>query len=226
MSLLRSQSVLLKRWLLRLGLLLLALWLTVLMGTLFQAARSPVDGILVLGGSIQREIFVAQQRSSQVSSLTNVPILISQGSPDPCIWLIFERETAAKDAVWLEKCAQSTFDNFRFSLPILKRWGTHHVRLVTSAQHLARARAMGRILLGAHGIWVEGVEVVEVGRPGNQESPLKTVLDVSRSVAWAVVSQVYEPRCPRMVALAEVNMENWRARGFKCEHQAGLDADF
>lgn len=213
----------LKRWLLRLGLLLAALWLAVLVGTLSQSARSPIDGILVLGGSIQREIFVAQQRSSQAPSWLNVPILISQGSSDPCIWLIFEREIAAKEGVWLEKCAQSTFDNFRFSLPVLKRWGVRHVRLVTSSEHLPRAQAMGRILLGAHGIWVEGVEVVESGRPGNQESRLKTVLDVSRSVVWAVVSQVYTPHCSQVIALSEVNLEDWRTRGFKCEHQAGLD---
>lgn len=223
----RSQGVLLRRWLL-LGLLLLALWLAVLVGRLSQSSRAPVDGILVLGGSIQREIFVAHQRAIAASSgevaLANVPILISQGSPDPCIWLLFERETAAMEGVWLEKCAQSTFGNFRYSLPVLKRWGTRHIRLVTSEGHLPRALTMGRILLGAHGIWVDGMEVVELGRPGNQESVLKTVLDVSRILVWAMISQVCEPRCSQVIPLLEVNIEDWRLRGFKCEHQAELDS--
>lgn len=210
----------LKRWTRSACLLLLALGLTLWLSSLLQGATRPVDAVLVLGGSIRREIYVAQQRVSQPQPL---PVLISQGSADPCIEMIFEREHASLAAVWLEKCAQSTFDNFRYSLPVLKQWGSRHVQIVTSRQHLPRAQWMGQIMLGAHGIWVDVVGLEETGRPGNRESLLKTVLDVGRSGVWAVVSQVYWPQCAEMVPLAEVDWADWQAKGFKCEHQAGLD---
>ncbi|MBD0335317.1 MAG: YdcF family protein [Cyanobacteria bacterium Co-bin13] len=213
----------LKRWLLPGCLLALALGLILGLGALQQAAKQPVDAILVLGGSVQREIQVAQQRSTDASRGPVIPILISQGSADPCIRQIFQRQGTSLQEVWLEKCAQSTFDNFRFSLPILQQWGSHHVRLVTSPSHLPRAQWIGQIVLGAHGIWVEIDAVAETGQPGNQESWLKTALDLSRSLIWAVVSQVYQPRCPEVTPLAAVDLETWQAQGYKCEHQAGLD---
>ncbi|MEC4853231.1 MAG: hypothetical protein SAJ12_19800, partial [Jaaginema sp. PMC 1079.18] len=77
---------------------------------LVRGATQPVDGFLVLGGSIQREIYTAQL----LQQFPDIPVLISHGSPEPCIWLIFERENAPRDRVWLENCADSTFENFYF----------------------------------------------------------------------------------------------------------------
>lgn len=210
----------LKRWLQPACLLLLGVGLALWLGGLAQGAMRPVDAVLVLGGSIQREMYVAQQRTRLSQPL---PLLISQGSADPCIEMIFERERASLAQVWLEKCAQSTFDNFRYSVPVLKRWGSRHVQIVTSSGHLPRAQWLGQIMLGAHGIWVEVVALEETGRPGNRESLLKTMLDVGRASLWAVVSQIYQPACDDLVPLTEVNWAYWQAEGFKCEHQAGLD---
>ncbi|MBD0268024.1 MAG: YdcF family protein [Cyanobacteria bacterium Co-bin8] len=213
----------LKRWLLLGCLLAFSLGLMLRLGTLHQAASQPVDAVLVLGGSVQREIQVAQRRRANASGDPVIPILISQGSADPCIRQLFQRQGTSLQDVWLEKCAQSTFDNFRFSLPILQQWGINHVRLVTSQSHLPRAQWLGQIMLGAHGIWVEVDAVAETGRPGNQENRLKTTLDLGRSLIWAVVSQVYRPRCPEVIPLVGVDLEAWQAKGFKCEHQADLD---
>lgn len=187
--------------------------------SLYRGATAPPDALLVLGGSIRREIYVAEQFQGPARS----PILISQGSPAPCIWLIFERAGSALDQVWLEKCAQSTFENYVMALPVLKQWQTRHVRVVTSATHLPRSAWLGRILLGSHGIWVEMEMVPETGIPGNQESALKTALDVTRSLGWAVISQFYQPRCADIVALADLNWDDWSAEEFKCEHQGGLN---
>ncbi|MGJ3249781.1 MAG: YdcF family protein [Elainellaceae cyanobacterium] len=215
----QSHRIKLLRWLgagLAIGFLI---WMLVTMVAVRSAASRPIDTILVLGGSIQREIYGADL--AQV--LPNASILISGGSADPCIWLIFQRSDSPIDQVWLEKCADSTFDNFYYSIPILKRWKSRHVKLVTSETHLPRAWWLGRILLGSHGIWVELDLAPEQGVPGNQESWLKTTLDVSRSVVWAVLGQWVRPECADVVRLSSVNMDAWRHQGFKCEHQGNLD---
>ncbi|MEH2254580.1 YdcF family protein [Nostoc sp.] len=194
---------------------ILGTWLIFTTITLVFASLQPVDTFLVLGGSIHRETYVAQQ----AKQYPQTPILISHGSPDPCIWLIFQRELAVLENVWLEKCANSTFENFYYGIPILRRWGVHKVMMITSSSHLPRAKWMAQILLGAHGIWVETEIVQELGVPGNHESWAKTGLDVTRSLFWAILSQIIQPQCSNVTRLTQVDMQAWQHRGFHCEHQ-------
>ncbi|MDX2215106.1 MAG: YdcF family protein [Oculatellaceae cyanobacterium bins.114] len=193
-------------------------WLLMVIITLRSAAAAPVDALLVLGGSIKREIYVAEL----AKQYPDVPVLISKGSQDPCIRLIFERAATPLEQVWLEKCADSTFSNFFFSTPILERWKARKVKLITSENHLPRALWLGQILLGSHGIWVEPDIVVEEGIPGNQESWLKTTIDIGRALVWAVVGQFYQPQCDRLTQLTTVDLDEWQQRGFDCEHQGNL----
>lgn len=199
--------------------LILCGWLLANALALRSAAAAPVDTFLVLGGSIQREIYAAELSQQYPST----KILISQGSQDPCIWLIFERAGAAKSGVWLENCADSTFGNFYFSAPILQAWGSRKVKLITSETHLPRAMWLGQILLGAKGIWVELDIAPEQGVPGNQESWPKTGFDVARSLLWAALGQVYQPPCQQVRPLAAVDIDAWRQEGFKCEYQGQLE---
>ncbi len=198
--------------------ILAAIWLFSTTITVFFASSKPVDAFFVLGGSIKREMYVAQL----AQKYPKVPILISSGSKDPCIWLIFERQYAPMQRVWLEKCADSTFDNFYYSIPILREWGVHKVKLITSTTHLPRAKLMAQILLGAQGMWVEPDIIQETGIPGNREYWWKTGLDVTRSIFWAVISQVIKPQCSRVTQLSEVNLQEWENRSFKCERQGHL----
>ncbi|MBD2487993.1 YdcF family protein [Aulosira sp. FACHB-615] len=198
--------------------LILGCWLIFITITLVPASSKPVDALFVLGGSIRREIYVAQQAKEN----PKIPILISRGSLDPCIKLIFERETADLENVWLENCANSTFDNFYYGIPILKRWKVHKVKLISSPSHFPRAKWMAQILLGAHGIWVEPEVVKEKGRPANQEYWWKTVFDITRSLFWAVISQFVQPQCSSVVELTDVNMQFWQRQGFVCERQGDL----
>jgi uncharacterized SAM-binding protein YcdF (DUF218 family) len=197
---------------------LLGIWLIFITITLLNASSLPVDGFFVLGGSITREIYVAQEAKKSPET----PILISRGSQDPCIWLIFQREVAPLENVWLEHCADSTFENFYYGIPILRRLGVHKVMLITSPTHLPRAKWLGQILLGAHGIWVEPGIVQEKGIPGNRESWLKTGADVTRSLFWAGLSQFIQPECSNVTRLTEVNMQDWQQRGFRCERKGNL----
>lgn len=180
-----------------------------------SASSGPVDAYFVLGGSIRREIYVAQL----IKDHPQTRILISQGSTDPCIKLIFQREQAPLEGVWLERCAHSTFGNFYYGIPILRQWGVRKVKLITSGSHTQRALRMGQILFGAHGIWVEPEIVQEEGVPGNKESFLKTTLDLSRALGWAVLSQMIQPQCSKLTQLTQVDLKDWRRRGFQCEHQ-------
>lgn len=198
--------------------LLIFLWLFFTAITVFIASSKPVDAFFVLGGSIKREMYVAEL----AQQYPQIPILISSGSKDPCILLIFQRQTAPMDNVWLEKCADSTFDNFYYSIPILQQWGVGKVKLITSTTHLPRAKLMAQILLGSHGIWVSPDIIQEQGIPGNREYSWKTALDVTRSIFWAPISLVIKPQCSKVIKLNQVNLQEWENRGFKCEHQGNL----
>lgn len=193
-------------------------WLLSISVSLSLASTKPVEAVLVLGGSIRREIYVAEL----AKQFPQVPILISQGSPNPCIWLIFQRSQAPMQQVWLENCAESTFGNFYFSTPILRQWRVHKVKVITSGTQLTRAKWLAQILLGTHGIWVETDDVKEQGIPGNRESVLKTSLDITRSLGWAIASQFYSPKCGAVSPLISVDIHTWRRQGFSCERQGNL----
>lgn len=84
---------------------------------------------------------------------------------------------------------------------------------------------MARIMLGAHGIWPEMELVEESGIPGNTESLLKTLLDLSRAILWAFFSQIWQPSCSDVVHLLEVDMASWCENGFTCEYQGEIDPE-
>lgn len=186
---------------------------------LYLNSSKPIDAYLVLGGSVNREIYV-----SKLAKLNpEIPIIISQGSKDPCIFLIFQREKAPMNNVWLEKCAASTFGNFFFSIPILKKWGVHKVKVITSNTHLPRAKLMAKIFLFSQGIALD-LDIVkkEQGIPGNYENTMKTILDISRSVLWAFGGQLINPSCHNLINLAKIDLDLWYKTGFDCESQAKL----
>ncbi|MEB3229547.1 MAG: ElyC/SanA/YdcF family protein [Leptolyngbyaceae bacterium] len=210
----------LRRWAV-VGLGGLVMWGAIALTQLYHHAQQPVDAILVLGGSIKRELHVAET----VAQGNDLPILISQGAKPPCVRIIFDRIAAPLNQVWLETCADSTFDNYRYSLSVLQQWGSHHIQVVTSASHLPRAKWLGRIMLGSHGIWVDMDIVPEKGVPANVENPIKTGLDVGRSLLWAIASQLYNPACSQVFSLQSVNLAEWLDQDFTCEHQADIQLD-
>jgi uncharacterized SAM-binding protein YcdF (DUF218 family) len=190
-------------------------WLFLNTITLISASSKPTSAFFVLGGSIQREVYVAEQ----AKQYPDIPILISKGSQDPCIVNIFQEKGANLQNTWLERCANSTFENFYYSLPILQSWGVQKVKLITSPTHLPRALWMGQIIFGAHGIWVEPEIVKERGIPGNYESWFKTGLDLGRSLAWAGLSYFIQPHCSDIGKLVDVDMVSWQKQKFRCEYR-------
>lgn len=196
----------------------LLIWLGGVTQTLQSSAQAPVGAYLVLGGSIRREFHVA----NLVKLHPEIPVIISQGSQDPCIVLIFRRSPAPLDRVWLEKCARSTFGNLYYSQPILSQWGVRKVKVITSATHLPRAQWLAQMILGSHGIWVEMDIASETGIPANRESWVKTSIDLVRGATWAIASQFDQPSCSQVIPLSQVNLAEWQEHGFTCEHQGHL----
>jgi hypothetical protein len=204
----------------QIGLAVLLGWGLAIALTLGLNALHPLDTVLVLGGSIQREVHAARL----AKQFPELPILISGGSHPICVQSVFEPVAAPTQQVWLEGCANSTFDNFRFSLRTLRQWRGHKVKLLTSQTHLPRAQWLAQIMLGSHGLWVETEVVAERGVPGNRESFGKTMLDVVRALGWAIASQLHAPSCPKLVHLSSVD----RARsssGLKCERLNSAKSD-
>jgi hypothetical protein len=196
---------------------LLVIWLGLNWLQLQKAALGKVDAFLVLGGGIHREIYAAQVAKANPT----IPLLISQGSADPCIWMMFQLQQAPMTQVWLEKCARSTFDNFFFSIPTLKAWGVKKVKLITSVTHTPRAVWMARLLLGSQGIWVEPDIIPEMNTPEHKEEVWKTAIDLARSVSWTILGQFYSPECRQIIRLPEVKFTDWQEMGFRCERRRG-----
>ena len=208
-----------KKWF-RIGVLVVVSW--ILLNLFFNLVvrlpanlEKPVDAILVLGGSIQREVEAAKLARQDFT----LPIIISKGSGEPCSRMVFEQQRARTEGIWLENCAQSTFGNFFFSTSILRRWNIHKVQLITSARHLPRAGWLAKIHLGAQGIAVEVNPIQEAGIPGNHESAAKTTFDVIRSLIWSLIGQIIQPPCNQLIKLSDVDMFEWQEKGFHCERQ-------
>ena len=182
-------------------------------------ATAPTDAFFVLGGSINREIYVAQLAKQN----PQLPVIISSGSEEPCILLVFRRSQAPINRVLLENCANSTFGNLFFTLPILERWHVRKVTVITSKSHLPRAKLLSYVLLGSHGISVDLKIAPEKGVPGNQEFWLKTAIDLVRSLGWALLSQGIKPSCSSLQRLEDVDLSAWKTQGFSCERQAELE---
>lgn len=193
-----------------------------LLGHLIQAQQNssqPVGAYLVLGGSIMREIYIAK-----VESLTpEIPVIISSGSDAPCVYYIFKNQQVPIDNVWIEGCARSTFTNFIYPISILKKWGVKKVEVITSETHLPRADLLAKILLNSKGIALQLTAIKEErGISGNNESTLKTIIDTTRSIGWAFISQFISPRCNSLMNLKDINWKKWNKAGFSCERRGNV----
>lgn len=135
------------------------------------------DAIVVLGGAEARERY-ASQLAKQHPSL---PIWVSSGSPRWYAERIFQQEGIARDRVHLDYRAQDTVTNFTTLVDDLKAQKIDSVYLVTSDNHMRRARVIGEIVFGSRGIVLKPV-AVPTGLPA--ESWSKALRDGGRAVLW------------------------------------------
>jgi uncharacterized SAM-binding protein YcdF (DUF218 family) len=133
--------------------------------------------VLVLGGAEERERYAAKLAKEH----PNLPIWVSSGSPRWYVQKIFQEEGIRRDRLHLDYRAQDTVTNFTTLVEDFQAQGIDSVYLVTSENHLLRARVVGEIVFGSRGIILKPVAVPTDYPP---ESWQKSVRDGCRAVLW------------------------------------------
>lgn len=135
------------------------------------------EAVLVLGGAEERERYAAKLAKEH----PNLPIWVSSGSPRWYVQKIFQEEGIRRDRLHLDYRAQDTVTNFTTLVEDFQAQGIDSVYLVTSENHLLRARVVGEIVFGSRGIILKPVAVPTDYPP---ESWQKSVRDGCRAVLW------------------------------------------
>lgn len=137
----------------------------------------PPEAIIVLGGEERRESFAARFAHQH----PDLPIWVSSGSPEGYAKLLFAKIGIERDRVYLDYQAQDTVTNFTTLVDRLEAQGINSVYLVTSDDHMRRARIIGEIVFGSRGITIKPV-AVPTNRP--PEAMSKSVRDGARALLW------------------------------------------
>jgi uncharacterized SAM-binding protein YcdF (DUF218 family) len=136
------------------GLLLKSLEIS---GPVSRAQLQTADAIVVLGGG--RRFAEAEYGGDTLNSLSlerlryaaylhrssELPILVTGGKPgggtqsEGRIMQHILQSEYGLSAKWVEDASSTTWENARFSAPLLKQAGVHRIALVTHAWHLRRA---------------------------------------------------------------------------------------
>jgi uncharacterized SAM-binding protein YcdF (DUF218 family) len=135
------------------------------------------QAIFVLGGEEEREIFAAKLAHAH----PNLPVWISSGAPPGYAKKVFKKAGVSTENLHLDYRAIDTVTNFTTLVDRFESKGITSVYLVTSDDHMQRARAIGEIVFGSRGIKVKPITFAS-GRP--TEPIRKTVRDSCRSLLW------------------------------------------
>lgn len=133
--------------------------------------------IFVLGGSPKREQFAAKFAQSH----PGVPIWVSSGSPEAYARRVFAKAGIKKSRVHLDYQAVDTVTNFTTLVDKFQVDGINSVYLITSSDHMRRARVIGEIVFGSRGITIKPVPVPSGRAPEPTEKCLR---DGARAILW------------------------------------------
>lgn len=177
----QSNSWLCKHWLLKVR--LLPWFLPIVIPSVWfgyrqvESSFTQPQAVIVLGGSETRERFAAR------FALQNpeLPVWISSGSPKWYVERIFAKAGIERDRLHLDYRAVDTVTNFTTLVDELKDQGINSVYLITSDNHMRRARLIGDIVFGSRGIALKPISVDS----GKKNEPLQKCLrDTSRALLW------------------------------------------
>lgn len=140
------------------------------------------EAIFVLGGAEARERFAAKFAQSH----PRLPIWVSSGSPKDYAQRIFAKAGINKSRVHLDYQAVDTVTNFTTLVDRFQSEGINHVYLITSDDHMRRARVIGDIVFGSRGIVLKPVPVPSGRKPEPTEKCLR---DGARAMLWLTTSQ-------------------------------------
>ena len=137
----------------------------------------PPQALFVLGGAIEREEFAAEFAKQH----PNLHIWVSSGTnPEYAEWL-FSEAGISQGRLHLDYDAVDTVTNFTTMADKFKSQGITSVYLVTSDDHMRRARVIGEIVLGSRGINFKPLAVPS----GRSPEPIeKAIRDGVRAILW------------------------------------------
>ncbi|MEG3436952.1 YdcF family protein [Pannus brasiliensis CCIBt3594] len=143
------------------------------------------EAIFVLGGHEDRERFAAKL----ARKYPDLPIWVSSGSPRPYVKKIFQHAGISLDRLHLDYRAKDTVTNFTTLADELKAQGIDSVYLVTSENHMGRARLVGEIIFGSRGITLKPVSVPSK----SPDEPIeKRLRDSARAILWVTTGSTGE----------------------------------
>ena len=142
-------------------------------------SRQLPDALLVLGGHEERERFAAQL----ALEYPQIPIWISSGSPQEYAQKIFAKAGVERDRLHFDYRASDTVTNFTTLVDELKAQGIDSVYLITSENHMTRAKIVGDIVFGSQGIDFQPIAVPSQNPPEPIEKCLR---DGVRSIFWLI----------------------------------------
>lgn len=162
-----------------------------------NVAAAP-EALLVLGGHEERERYAAQlaQQNPQL------PIWISSGSPQAYAQKIFAKAGISRDRLHFDYRASDTVTNFTTLVDELQAKNIDSVYLITSENHMKRAKIIGDIVFGSRGINYQPISVPSQNPPEPIE---KTVRDGARAVFWLITGRTvpilveYGGRCLKLL---------------------------
>jgi uncharacterized SAM-binding protein YcdF (DUF218 family) len=170
----RAKTVKIKRKFLLLSIATLSCWFALKQ---IQSYLMPAQALLVLGGHEERERFAAQL----ANKYRDLPIWVSSGSPKDYAEKIFHNAGINRDRLHLDYRASDTVTNFTTLVDELQAKGIQSVYLITSENHMLRARIIGEIVFGSHGIVLKPIAVPSHNPPEPIEKCLR---DGARSILW------------------------------------------
>ena len=149
----------------------------------FKSVRNSItkepEALLVLGGHEERERFAAKLAREN----PDLPIWISSGSPKEYAQEIFNKAGIPSDRLYFDYRASDTVTNFTTLVEELKAKGIDSVYLITSENHMTRAKIIGDIVFGSQGIDFQPIAVPS----NNPPEPLEKCLrDGARSIFWLI----------------------------------------
>ena len=135
------------------------------------------QAILTLGGRPAREAFTADFARIH----PDLKIWVSSGLRPNDARPLFRHQNVSDDRVNLDYRALDTVTNFTTLVNDLEQQHIHHIYLITSDYHMARAKAIATIVLGSHGITFTAIAVPS---PQPPEDNLHIARDIARSFMW------------------------------------------
>jgi uncharacterized SAM-binding protein YcdF (DUF218 family) len=140
------------------------------------------EAIFVLGGEEERELFAAKFAKQH----PDLPIWVSSGSPQGYAQRVFAKAGIDRNLVHLDYQAVDTVTNFTSLVDRLQAQGIDSVYLITSDDHMRRARVIGEIVFGSRGIVLKPVPFSS----GREPEPIeKAIRDGARAVLWVTTGR-------------------------------------